>query len=150
MQAFADHQGSWTGTNGFRLMPTDDPHTAPATLELPTAAGGHLTLIAYTWSHPADGPQTGHLTLGSGTEANEAVALCADSWHQKPAPTTLTGALSATTLTLSCLYAGDWQWIITLDTTSPDELHLRMDNVVPPSTGHPATYWAMQATYHRS
>ena len=150
MQAFADHQGSWSGTNGFRLMPTDDPSSAPATLEVSIAAGGHLALVGYTWSHPDDGPQTGHLTIGRGAEADEAVALWADSWHQKPAATTLTGSIADGTVTLSCFYGGDWQWIITLDTTAPDTLLLRMDNVVPPSAGdHATTYWAMQATYHR-
>lgn len=150
MQAFAKHRGSWTGPNDFRLMPTDEPHTAPATLELSAAAGGNLTLVAYTWSHPADGPQDGFLTIGQGESADQAVALWADSWHQQPAPTTLAGDLTADTVALSYTYAGDWQWIITLDATAPDTLTLRMDNVVPSSAGNPATtYWAMQATLRR-
>ena len=149
MQAFDQHDGSWTGTNAFRLMPDDDPFEAPAALDLSTAAGGNLTLVAYTWSHSTDGPQSGHLTIGQGDEPDEAIALWADSWHQKPASTTLTGSVSDDTVTLTCSYAGDWQWIITLDTTASDTVLLRMDNVVPPSTGHAATYWAMNATFNR-
>lgn len=151
MQALAKHQGSWTGTNGFRLMPTDEPFEAPATVEISSAAGGHLTVVGYTWVHADDGPQDGLLTIGAaeqeGEKEGKAVALWGDSWHQKPNPTTLTGSLADGVLTLSCLYAGDWEWIITLDTTSPDELLLRMDNVVPPSAGdHATTYWAMKLT----
>ena len=34
MLAFSDHTGFWTGTNEFRLMPTDPPHAAVATADV--------------------------------------------------------------------------------------------------------------------
>lgn len=120
------------------------------TAEVSSGAGGHLLVVAYTWVHGEDGPQDGLLTVGQGAEPGQALALWADSWHQKPAPTTLTGSVTDKTLTLSCTYEGDWQWIITLAATEPDSLIVRMDNVVPPSAGDAVTYWAMNATLQRT
>ena len=57
--------GTSSGTNGFRLMPTDDFHEAPAAAHLTMTAGGQDLLFTYTWAHPADGPQDGVLLVGS-------------------------------------------------------------------------------------
>ena len=57
--------GTWVGTNGFRLMPGDPLVEFPALLTVTTAAGGHLTSVAYSWEHPDDGAQDGLLLIGS-------------------------------------------------------------------------------------
>jgi len=49
-----DSVGSWAGSNGFRLMPSDPLDEAPATADVWTAAGKGLVGITYTWSHPED------------------------------------------------------------------------------------------------
>ena len=60
--------GSWAGTNGFRLMPTDALFDAPATASVTTVAGGHAVVVTYTWVHPQDGPQGGTMLVGSPDE----------------------------------------------------------------------------------
>jgi hypothetical protein len=113
MRALSDHAGSWTGTNEFRLMPTDPPHEAAATAEVSPAAAGQLTSIAYTWTHPEDGEQDGLLVVGPDDESEGVVALWGDSWHQSPAPKVLTGSVGDRGIQLSYLYGGDWRWEIT-------------------------------------
>ena len=73
--ALTDRAGAWTGTNGFRLMPADPMHDAPATAEVDVKAGGSLVAISYTWSHPADGPQDGLLVLGAGGDPGGVTAF---------------------------------------------------------------------------
>ena len=127
-----DFAGSWAGTNGFRLMPGDPLAEAPARVTVTTAAGGHLTLVAYTWAHPADGPQEGLLVIAPAGDDGSLSALWADSWHQKPAPMTLPGRPGPdATYTFDGDYGGGWGWRIVLDTADPATLRLRMDNVIP-------------------
>ncbi|WP_131737820.1 hypothetical protein [Actinomadura roseirufa] len=139
--------GSWAGTNGFRLMPSDPLAEHPATLTVTPGAGGHLTSVAYTWRHPDDGDQEGMLALGE-QEDGSLVALWADSWHQKPAPMTLSGKV------LEAQYEGGFAWRIVFEPTGPDELTMRMDNVVPPEYGTPEApagpYPAMLMNLHRA
>ncbi|MGC4893347.1 hypothetical protein [Micromonospora sp. DT31] len=124
--------GSWVGTSGFRLMPADPLAEAPAALTVGSAAGGHLTTVAYSWSHPDDGPQDGLLVVAAGDEPGSLVAWWGDSWHQQPTPMTLTGTAGGVPVVeLSADYGGGWRWRITLDTADPATLRLRMDNVVP-------------------
>jgi hypothetical protein len=128
--------GAWAGTNGFRLMPTDPLRELPATATVSTAAGGHLTLVAYTWEHPDDGPQDGVLLVGSTGEGegNTVTATWGDSWHQKPAPLSLSGSRAADgAVSLEAAYAGDWAWRILIEAGDDGELLLRMDNVIPES-----------------
>ncbi|WP_144119237.1 hypothetical protein [Catellatospora sichuanensis] len=123
--------GAWTGANGFRLMPQDQFAESPATLTLATAAGGHMTTVAYTWAHPTDGPQQGLLALGAGTEPDALVGLWSDSWHQQPAAFTLPGTLrDGAVAELEADYGGGWRWRIIIDATGAT-LQLRMDNVIP-------------------
>jgi hypothetical protein len=125
--------GTWSGTNGFRLMPDDDLSEFPATATVTTAAGGHLTLVAYTWRHPEDGPQDGVIVVGSTGEGDAVTATWGDSWHQKPEPRTLSGVRAADgSIGLEASYAGDWAWRILLE-TGDGELRMRMDNVIPES-----------------
>lgn len=132
MTILAGFTGAWTGTNGFRLMPSDQLSEFPATSTVTTAAGGHLTTVAYSWEHPGDGPQDGLLVVGPAVEDGSLVALWGDSWHQQPAPMSLSGKLrAASALELEGDYGGGWLWRIAFDAPDADELRMRMDNVVP-------------------
>lgn len=136
MTILGDNLGVWAGTNGFRLMPADPLAEAPATATVTSAAGGHLTSVAYTWEHPADGPQDGFLLVGAGEQEGEAVALWGDSWHQKPAARSLQGKLGPDgTVTLEAEYGGGWAWRIVL--VCGDDLLMRMDNILPPEHATP-------------
>jgi hypothetical protein len=127
-----DVTGRWTGTNGFRLMPGDPLATAPATLAVTTAAAGHLLSVAYTWEHPDDGPQDGLLVVGAADEAGRLVALWGDSWHQQPAPMSMTGHLVGDVgVELQGEYGGGWGWRITVEMPGGGVARLRMANVVP-------------------
>jgi hypothetical protein len=152
MPAFSKHVGSWTGSNGFRLMPDDPPHVAPATADVSTAAG-NLTAIAYTWSHPEDGAQDGLLVIGPDGEPEGAVAFWGDSWHQTPQPTLLAGGFSDGLLAVSYEYGGEWRWQISVETSNPDSLRLRMENIVPKSAeteaGAAGAYTAMLSELRR-
>ena len=154
MSTLPEHAGSWTGTNGFRLMPADPLYSAPAAALVATAAGGSLITVAYTWPHPDDGAQDGLLVVGPEGEPPGAVAFWGDSWHQHPDPTLMHGRLQDGVLVVSYAYGGDWRWEITVDATDPDALALRMDNVVPPSMaaegGFAGPYAAMMTELRRA
>ena len=122
--------GKWRGSNGFRMMPTDEFNEAPATATVTTAAGGHVVVVTYTWAHPQDGPQDGVLLVGSPAEREQAVtAAWADSWHQHPSILTLSGTLVGGRLEVTADYGGGWKWTIALEGNDP--LRLTMHNVVP-------------------
>lgn len=134
IDALARAAGTWQGTNGFRLMPADDPFTAPATATVAVAAGGHLVTLGYTWRHPDDGEQQGLLVLGHGDdEAGQAsaVAFWADSWHQQAARA-LEGSADDERLAFEYDYGGGFRWRVEVSTTGQG-LALRMLNVVPES-----------------
>lgn len=118
--------GSWAGINGFRLMPADPLAELPATATVTTAAGGHLTAVAYTWVHPEDGPQDGLMLIGKTEDG--LTATWGDSWHQKPEQRTLTATDDQT---FECEYGGGWGWQITFDPTDQDTFRMRMHNVIP-------------------
>jgi hypothetical protein len=127
-----DSAGTWVGTNGFRLMPTDPLAERPATVTVSSAAGGHLTSVAYSWEHPDDGPQDGLLVIGSAAGDGSLVAMWGDSWHQKPAPMMLSGSHEAgTSLEFEGDYGGGWRWRVAFDATDPDSFRMQMDNVIP-------------------
>ena len=128
----ADFAGSWAGTNGFRLMPGDPLADSPATATVTTAAGGHLTVVTYTWAHPGDGPQDGLLLIGAAGEDGSLLATWADSWHQKPVPMTLPGGPEdGATVAFTGDYGGGWGWRIVFDTADAATLRMRMENVIP-------------------
>ncbi|WP_089156533.1 DUF1579 family protein [Micromonospora sp. NBS 11-29] len=134
----ADATGSWVGTNGFRMLPADSFTESPATAAVATAAGGHLTTVAYSWAHPDDGPQDGLLVIGAGEQPGSLVAWWGDSWHQQPGPMTLTGEAGPDAVAgLTAEYGGGWGWRITLDAADPTTLRLRMENVVPADQAAP-------------
>jgi hypothetical protein len=124
--------GTWAGTNGFRLMPSDALAELPAAATVTVAAGGHLTSVAYRWEHPNDGPQDGLLVVGSAGDEGTLVAMWGDSWHQKPAPMTLSGKLGPdSTAQLDGEYGGGWGWRIVFHSADRENLRMRMENVIP-------------------
>lgn len=130
--AFAAATGTWSGSSRFRMMPSDPFSTEPATGALALAAGGSLVSFAYTWSHPDDGDHEGLLVAGP-DDSGGLVALWADSWHQQPAPMSMTGSIDDDgALLVTGSYAGEWGWRIAL-ATDGESLTMRMDNVVPAS-----------------
>jgi hypothetical protein len=131
MAMLGDHIGAWSGTNGFRLMPSDPLAERPAAAAVSLAAGGHLASLTYRWEHPDDGPQDGLLVVWPGNEDPIVGAVWADSWHQQPAPMSITGTANGPTIELDGDYGGGWRWRITLDAAQPDELLMQMDNVIP-------------------
>jgi len=149
MGILAEHLGEWRGGNAFRLTPADPPHEAAAAARVSAAVGGCLTEVAYNWSHPEAGEQTGLLVLAAAEDPPDVVAMWADTFHQAPTAAWLTGTSHEGTVTLDYSYAGDWQWKIVIDTSDPARLGVRMDNVVPVSAADqgytPGTYWAMKA-----
>jgi hypothetical protein len=123
--------GTWVGTNGFRLMPTDPLAELPARVTVTTAAGGHLTSIAYWWEHPDDGPQDGLLLLAQAEGNGSLIAVWGDSWHQKPAPMILSGTQGMdAALEFEGEYGGGWRWRIILQAADAS-LRMEMDNVIP-------------------
>ena len=145
--------GEWTGTNGFRLMPSDPTHDAPATAEVSMKAGGNLAAIAYTWSHPADGAQDGLLVMGAAGDPGSVTALWGDSWHQSPEPRVCTGTVDSGAITVSYEYGAGWRWAITVDPTDTAALRLQMDNVIPTGAADAApagAYPAMVMNLRRS
>src|SRR5215213_7994140 len=132
--------GSWVGTNGFRLMPSDPLAELPAGVTVITAAGGHLTSVAYSWEHPDDGPQDGLLVIGSADEGGSLVAMWADSWHQKPTPMMLSGSRGTdATLESEGEYGGGWRWRVMLDGSNAESLRMQMDNVILQSGPRPTS-----------
>ncbi|AVZ77898.1 hypothetical protein SLUN_38340 (plasmid) [Streptomyces lunaelactis] len=132
MAILSDSVGTWAGTNGFRLMPDSPFAEFSATATVTLAAGGHLTSVAYSWEHPDDGPQDGLLVLGSAGDDGSLVAMWGDSWHQQPAPMSLSGSRGAdATVKLDGSYDGGWGWRVVLEAAGEDSLRMRMDNVIP-------------------
>jgi hypothetical protein len=137
--------GTWQGSNGFRLMPTDELYEAPAAAELSTPAGGHDLVLTYGWTHPDDGSQDGVLMVGSPDDEGQVVtAAWGDSWHQKPDLRVFTGTLTERRLEVTADYGGGWRWVISLDGGRDDRLTLTMYNVVPEEY---ATYEAAAGPY---
>ena len=128
---FARFTGTWTGTNGFRLMPDDDLFEAAARADVTTAAAGHDLVVRYTGVHPVDGAQDGVLLVGSPDDEGHVVAAWGDSWHQQPAIMVLEGTGTARGFEVAADYGSGWLWMITLDGGSDDGFTLTMHNVVP-------------------
>lgn len=154
MKIFSDMSGAWRGQSGFRLMPADPFHEAPATAQVTLGAGGHLVCVSYTWQHPDDGPQEGMLTVGATDENTRLTALWADSWHQQPAPMLMHGAPGPHGIEVEAEYAEGWLWRIALNAGDPGTLRIGMDNVIPSAhaTDEKAAgpYAVMAATLTRS
>lgn len=147
----AARAGAWSGTNDFRLMPSDPPHTAATTAAISAEVAGTMATLAYTWTHPDDGEQTGLLVLGQGEADDEVSALWADTWHQ-PAAKSLNGKVADGVVTVEYAYGdGEWRWQIIVDARDAGLLSVRMVNVVPVSSVSqdvPAgAYAAMEADF---
>ena len=126
--------GSWTGTNGFRLLPNDPLAEFPATANVTVAAGGHLTSVVYGWRHPDDGPQDGLIVIGTAGDDGSLTGIWGDSWHQQPAPMSLAGGQGADGIVE--LVGSHWR--IVFDNADAENVWMRMDNVIPAGQDLPA------------
>lgn len=130
MSAFGErYAGTWQGSSSFRVFPHEELADAPSTLTVTSVAGGVGTTLAFTWVHPEDGEQHGHLLVGAPADGAVAAAYL-DSWHQQAGPATLTGTGDDERLDVSYEYAPGWRWRITV-TPTDDGLAMRMSNTVP-------------------
>lgn len=121
-----------TGTSTFRLMPTDDFASGPSSATV-SGVGGALVL-AYTWVHPSDGEQHGHLLIGApGAESEAVTAAWSDSWHQQPDLLILSGSRQGDSAQLAATYLGDWGWQIDVTDLTGDDPSVTMRNVIPES-----------------
>lgn len=127
---YASLVGDWSGTCGFRLLPSEDFAEAPATARLETAAAGHALLIRYTWRHPEDGPADGALLAGSPDDSGEVLVAWTDSWGQSPNPMILRGEDDGGTLSVHGSYHDEWGWEIDI-AGDRSSLTITMRNVVP-------------------
>jgi hypothetical protein len=150
---FGRLEGTWTGTNGFRLMPNDELAEAAATAELAVAAAGYDLVVRYTWVHPDDGPQEGVMLVGSPDDGGRVTVAWGDSWHQKPPIRVMDGTLADGVVEVSADYGGGWRWTISVDGGRDDQLPLTMHNVIPDELAteeEPAgPYPVMAATFER-
>ncbi len=152
---------SWSGTNGFRLYPTDEFSPGESTARLTPVAGDALALD-YTWIHPEQGEQSGHLVLAHPDDDGRVTAAWTDSFHQNPEIRTLSGRSAATPtdddgnpfhpitgegLALSMGYDG-WSWTIAVRLQG-DTLAMMMQNVIPDGVpgAEPGPYDVMRAAW---
>jgi hypothetical protein len=140
--------GSWQGTNDFRLMPTDDPYSAPASATV-TAEPGKSVSMRYTWSHPKDGAQEGLLVVAP-AEGGHLAALWLDTWHQPEARTSEAPAGPDGGALFEYVYAGVWGW--QLEVLPGERLLIVMRNVVPDQgdDSFSGAYDAMRMTLERA
>lgn len=141
--------GAWTGINRLWLSPDAPARESETTATVALAAGGAFATFTYTW---ADGgrPQDGVLLLRLAPEPSALDMVWADSFHMGKELMLCRGeAGSAGSLSALGSYAAppgpDWGWRIVLSADTPEELHLRMDNITP--EGQEAL--AVEARYSR-
>ena len=121
--------GPRSGTATFRLMPTDDFATGASTVTASAVAGGRALELAYTWTHPEDGEQSGLLLLGVPTDDGEVAAGWIDAWHQQTV-VALAGRATETGALVEYEYAPGWHWELVLEVARGVPC-LVMRNVVP-------------------
>ena len=136
MTPFGDLLGSWSGTNAFRLMPTDELFYGDSTATSAVEACGWGWSLRYSWVHPDDGEQSGLLLIASPTDDGSITAAWLDSWHQKPYLQAFTGTLADGTVSVSAEYAPGWTWRIEVGPGGDEgQLRMVMHNVVPEGHG---------------
>lgn len=138
--------GDGAGSYAFRLLPDDDFDEGTSTVAVDDAASGRAVLVTYTWTHPADGPQTGTLLLGVPGDDGAVSAAWVDSWHQRDV-VALTGMSTPTGAVVGYEYAPGWTWEIEVVVVDRS-LSMVMRNGVPESDDGPAArYDAMRGIW---
>ncbi|WP_248123058.1 hypothetical protein [Micrococcus lacusdianchii] len=161
----------WSGTCGFRLLPGDDFSSGPSSARLTPVAGGVALALDYTWTHPEQGEQAGHLVIGRPDDDGRVTASFADSFHQAPEirvldgtaaggePTTEAPAavdpvashpITGEGLAVSIDYSG-WGWTVAVRLQG-GTLAMVMQNVVPEGVpgAEPGPYDVMRAAWTRT
>ena len=120
----------FSGTNRFRMYPTDEYVGTESDAVLRAVADGCGHSLEYTWVHPTDGPQSGVLLFGLPEADGSVTASLLDSWHQRTGPVTLTGRERNGRIEVGYEYGGGWGWRIDLGPT-PQGWSMTMSNVIP-------------------
>lgn len=162
----------WSGTCGFRLYPTDDFSSGPSLALLTPVAGGAALALDYTWRHPEQGEQAGHLVLSRADDDGTVTAAWTDSFHQAPEVRTLRGTagdgmsegtanaiadgvpaghpVAGEGVAVGMEYSG-WGWTVAVRLQG-GTLAMVMQNVVPAGVegADPGPYDAMRAAWTRT
>lgn len=150
----------WTGTCGFRLYPTDEFSSGPSAARLTPVAGGAGLALDYTWVHPDQGEQAGHLVIGRPDDAGRVTAALTDSFHQAPEIRVLEGASSSSEgdahpvegegVAVSMEYSG-WGWTVAVRLQG-GTLAMVMQNVIPEGVegAEPGAYDVMRVAWTRT
>lgn len=160
---------AWTGTCGFRMLPTDDFAQGPSTARLTEVAGGAALTLDYTWVHPEQGEQAGHLVLGRPDDDGRVTVAFTDSFHQSPEVRVLEGTAARTEgggdagrdrgagaaphpidgdgVAVTMEYSG-WGWTVAVRRQG-GRLAMMMQNVVPAGVegAEPGPYDVMRAAW---
>ena len=121
----------FTGTNRFRMYPSDEYVGAESDAVLREVADGCGHSLEYSWMHPTDGPQRGVLLFGRPADDGVVTACLLDSWHQRSGPVTLRGVERHGRVEVGYEYGGGWGWLIDVGPTSQG-WSMTMSNVIPP------------------
>lgn len=142
--------GRWSGTCGFRMMPTDEFASAPSSAGSDAEADGFGWSLRYQWTHPQDGVQTGALLVGPADPDGVVAAAWIDSWHQKPHLGVLSGRAVEGGVHAAMEYDG-WGWTIDI-MGDGDDLRMVMSNVIPDGIDGavPGPYVVMDARWQRT
>ena len=148
MTALHTLTGSFAGSGGFRMMPTDQFDVLPGTATARATANGVGWLLTYTWGHPSDGEHAGTLLVGTPGEGGTVTAGWMDSFHQKPDVRLMTGVPIDRGIRVESDYDG-WIWVLEVLTTASGGIRMLMHNTVPAGLeGYdPGPYVVMDATW---
>lgn len=142
-QMLAGLSGRFDGHNLLWLEGSRSPALeSDASAEVEVLTAGRLLRCGYTWSF--DGQEhRGALLIASDRLGERVTGAWIDSFHQSGHVMHLEGSLEeGGTVVLAGHYPApsgpDWGWRIRLESASPDELLVLMDNVDPAGSAEPA------------
>jgi len=139
----AEHGGSWSGTNGFRLMPSDPFYEATMKADVSSSAGALSPRSRTRGRTRRTGHRTGSWSSGRVRSSLPWLRSGPTRGTRAAGPGSSRARWNGRRFGVGYEYAPGWQWQITIDATSADALVLQTDNVVPTSavpegSGRPA------------
>lgn len=149
MHPLTNAVGLWTGTNAFRLYPTDSLTPLPSSVTVAKEANGWAVSVRYEWEHESEGPQSGTLLISQPDDTGKINAALVDTFHHKPHLGILEGRAITHGVIVEMEYDG-WGWTIEL-THDGSELTMTMCNVIPEGINgaEPGPYVVMDARWAR-
>ncbi|MBX3174715.1 MAG: DUF1579 family protein [Gemmatimonadaceae bacterium] len=139
----------WTGHNKLWFKPSDPAFACATTARTTLEAGGNFLAMRYEWSH-AGSAHHGMILLGEDVAAARCDAAWVDSFHNGQRLMLCTGPISTDgVLRATGAYPAppgpDWGWRLELSAPAPEQLLLRMFNIMPDGT----EALAVEASYSR-